>query len=87
MGAAGGDRLTQTGLSVGTPYYMSPEQATGSADLDGRSDIYSPACIVYEMLVGEPPFTGRNAQIVLARKQWRASLASGRSDMLCRPTP
>jgi serine/threonine protein kinase/formylglycine-generating enzyme required for sulfatase activity len=66
--AAGGDKLTETGMAIGTPAYMSPEQATGSADLDGRSDIYSLACMVYEMLVGEPPFTGPNAQIVLARQ-------------------
>src|SRR5438445_172674 len=60
-------QLTGTGAILGTPAYMSPEQATGSADVDGRSDEYSLACVVYEMLVGEPPFTGPTAQAVIAR--------------------
>ena len=64
--AAGGQSLTQTGTVVGTPAYMSPEQATGS-EIDGRSDQYSLACVAYEMVVGEPPFTGANAQAVMAR--------------------
>src|SRR2546430_189492 len=59
--------LTQTGTVMGTPAYMSPEQATGSEDIDGRSDQYSLACVVYEMLVGEPPFTGSTAQAIIAR--------------------
>src|SRR5204862_6411502 len=59
--------ITQTGTVLGTPAYMSPEQATGVVDLDGRSDEYSLACVVYEMLVGEPPFTGPTAQAVIAR--------------------
>src|SRR5947208_4392937 len=65
--AGDGGHLTQTGTIIGTPAYMSPEQATGSEDIDGRSDQYSLACVVYEMLVGEPPFTGPTAQAVMAR--------------------
>jgi len=66
MGDAGG-ALTKTGMSLGTPTYMSPEQAFAEKDIDGRSDMYSLACVLYEMLVGEPPFTGANAQAVMAR--------------------
>src|SRR2546427_12795747 len=55
---AGGPRLTESGLSLGTPQYMSPEQATGGRELDVRSDVYSLAAVVYEMLAGEPPHTG-----------------------------
>jgi eukaryotic-like serine/threonine-protein kinase len=66
--AAGGKRLTDTGLVVGTPAYMSPEQATGASQVDARSDIYSMGCLLYEMLVGEPPFSGPTAQAITARK-------------------
>ena len=66
--SAGGERLTETGLSLGTPSYMSPEQASGSSKLDGKSDQYSLACVVYEMLAGEPPFTGPTPQAVIARR-------------------
>jgi len=65
---AGGESLTQTGVAIGTPTYMSPEQATGAQDVDGRTDVYSLACVVYEMLVGETPYTGPTPQAVLARK-------------------
>ena len=65
--AAGGHRLTETGLSLGTPEYMSPEQATGDRELDARSDIYSLGAVLYEMLAGEPPHTGPTAQAVLAK--------------------
>jgi serine/threonine protein kinase len=64
---AGGDRLTETGLSLGTPQYMSPEQATGDRGLGPQSDIYSLAAVAYELLVGEPPITGPTGEAVLAR--------------------
>jgi serine/threonine-protein kinase len=64
---AGEGRITETGLSLGTPYYMAPEQATGDRDPDARSDLYSVACMLYEMLTGEPPFHGTTAQAVLGR--------------------
>jgi len=64
---AGGPRLTETGLSLGTPQYMSPEQATGGRELDGRSDMYSLAAVFYEMLAGEPPHTGPTVRAVIAK--------------------
>ncbi len=64
---AGGGRLTETGLSLGTPQYMSPEQATGDRNIDARSDVYSLASVLYEMLAGEPPVTGASAQAMIAK--------------------
>jgi len=65
--AADDDRITQSGVSPGTPPYMSPEQASGDGVVDGRSDIYGLGCVLYELLAGQPPFTGPTAQAVLAR--------------------
>jgi serine/threonine-protein kinase len=62
------ERLTATGLAMGTPAYMSPEQASGSSEVDVRSDVYSLGCVLYEMLAGEPPFTGPTAQAMIAKR-------------------
>ncbi len=62
-----GGRITETGMSLGTPTYMSPEQAMGERTLDARTDVYALGCVLYEMLVGEPPFTGATAQQIVAR--------------------
>jgi hypothetical protein len=67
ISTAGMERLTETGLSLGTPAYMSPEQAAADPKLDGRADQYSLACVVYEMLSGEPPYTGPNARTILLK--------------------
>src|SRR5206468_7035523 len=63
-----GQRLTERGVWVGTPEYMSPEQALGEESLDARSDVYSLGCVLYELLVGEPPYTGPTAQAVIAKR-------------------
>ncbi len=67
VSSAGGTRMTETGMSLGTPQYMSPEQAMGERDITPRSDVYSLGCVTYEMLLGEPPFGGPTAQAIVAR--------------------
>jgi serine/threonine-protein kinase len=68
IGQAAGERLTATGILLGTPAYMSPEQAVGSRELDGQSDQYSLACVLFEMLAGEPPFADPSPQVIIARR-------------------
>ena len=79
----GGQALTQTGLSVGTPQYMSPEQATGERDIDARADVYAIGAVLYEMLAGQPPYSGSTPQAVLAKSltQDMAPLATVRAGM------
>ena len=67
VSAAGGGRMTETGLSLGTPHYMSPEQATGEQSVGPTTDIYALGCVLYELLVGEPPYTGSTAQAILGK--------------------
>src|SRR6058998_2450294 len=64
---AGGEHVTEVGLAIGTPEYMSPEQAAGDRELDGRCDVYAFACVIYEMLAGEPPFSGDSARAIVAQ--------------------
>ena len=68
VSAAGGERMTQTGMAVGTPAYMSPEQAMGEGEPDGRSDVYSLGCVLFEMLAGEAPFTGSTPQALITKR-------------------
>ncbi len=68
VAAAGTERLTLTGVPVGTPLYISPEQASGDPELDGRSDLYSFACVLYEMITGQPPFSGTTAEAILVKR-------------------
>jgi serine/threonine-protein kinase len=65
--AGGGKRMTETGMSLGTPHYMSPEQAMGEKEITAKSDVYALGCVLYEMLTAEPPFTGATAQAIVAR--------------------
>src|SRR5688572_16271836 len=83
VGAAGGATITKTGLAVGTPQYMSPEQASGSAGVDARSDIFAVGCVLYEMIAGEPPFTGPTPQAIVIRSMTEAprSLTASRDGL------
>src|SRR5207237_6194634 len=67
LSAAAGGRMTETGLSLGTPHYMSPEQATAEKDISPRSDVYSLASVLYEMLAGQPPHVGGSAQQIIMK--------------------
>ena len=67
LGDSSSERLTRTGIALGTPAYMSPEQASGSGTVDGRTDVYAVGCVLYEMLAGEPPFGGPTARAIMAR--------------------
>ncbi len=92
ISAAGGETLTRTGIAIGTPAYLSPEQASGESQLDGRSDQYSLACVVYEMLSGQPPFVASTPQGVIAKRfserpaplPSKLGIPSGGSDVLLR---
>ena len=78
VSSAGGSRMTETGMSLGTPHYMSPEQAMGERTITARSDIYALGCVTYEMLTGDPPFTGSTAQAIVAKMMTEKPIAPSR---------
>ena len=78
VSSAGGSRMTETGMSLGTPHYMSPEQAMGERAITARSDIYALGCVTYEMLTGDPPFTGSTAQAIVAKMMTEKPIAPSR---------
>src|SRR5678809_1523841 len=86
VSSAGSETITQTGMMIGTPAYVSPEQAAGDTDLDGRSDQYSLGCVLYEMLSGERPFTGPTPQAVMT-KRFTESVPSVKSIRSSVPDP
>jgi Tol biopolymer transport system component/tRNA A-37 threonylcarbamoyl transferase component Bud32 len=79
VSSAGGTRMTETGMSLGTPHYMSPEQAMGERTLDARTDVYALGCVLYEMLTGDPPFTGSTAQAIVAKVMTEKPVPPSRS--------
>ncbi|MGH3055510.1 MAG: serine/threonine-protein kinase, partial [Gaiellaceae bacterium] len=83
VASAGEARLTSTGVRIGTPLYMSPEQAASDSDVDARTDVYSLACVLFEMIAGRPPFTGASADAVLIQRftQPAPRLATLRGDV------
>ena len=86
VAAAGGKTLTATGVSIGTPAYMSPEQTLGSSEVDGRADQYALGCVLYEMLAGQPPFTGPTAESLKHQHANVQPMASERTRSGCRST-
>jgi serine/threonine-protein kinase len=79
VSAAGGTRMTETGMSLGTPHYMSPEQAMGEREITARSDVYALGAVTYEMLTGDPPFTGSTAQAIVAKVMTEKPVAPSRA--------
>jgi Tol biopolymer transport system component len=77
--SSAGSRMTETGMSLGTPHYMSPEQAMGERTLDARTDVYALGCVLYEMLTGDPPFTGSTAQAIVAKVMTEKPVPPSRS--------
>jgi len=87
VSAAAGGRMTETGLSLGTPHYMSPEQATAEKEISARSDVYSLASVLFEMLAGEPPHSGGSAQAIIMKIIPNSAVAVSTTSMSIRPAP